>query len=155
MNKENILKLAKRIREAEFANNDSPSKAPFGFNMGYVAHSCGTPSCIAGFGYVMRLEDLLGENIDEKTVDIYTDRFREMLGDYTTYEAVISWLDIPFDDGKKMFEPREILSWVQITPDEAATMLENYVATGQVDWSHTAEMKARNVEGGLTDLVKP
>ena len=149
MNKENILKLADIIAAQPYNNNSNDKQ---GFGMAQVFHTCGTPSCIAGFAVACAMVDHKFVNVRLDLIDHYdTEKaFYKMREDedidWDNYAA--DWLGIPRTNENKtlaseLFMPRDVI-WSLITPLVAATCLRNLAETGKVEWkvalaAHTPE----------------
>lgn len=120
MNKERVLALADLIECQPHVDplGIDPYLEPSGFNMNCFTHSCGTPSCIAGFA----AWEYNGRKINDS--DETESKAREYLGLASYFGA------------KRLFFPtvsgRECAS---ITPQEAAQVLRHLAETGEVDWS--------------------
>jgi len=113
MNKKRLLQLA------DIVENQIHSLSFFdssGFNMRYVQHDCGTPSCIAGF--VLEQSELKWDD------SMY----------YTNHVA--EYLDISHEDAIRLCEPSDIERrfWQDITPSQAAKTIRRLVDTGEVKW---------------------
>ena len=118
MNSERILELADIIE----AQPDVPSGAPAGFNMKWVHHSCGTPSCIAGWA---------------ETLEWSTGNLGQDLG-VTLARAD----DIIMPISREAHFRAEPDRPGYITAAHAAAMLRNLARTGEVDWSVTEYTEA-------------
>lgn len=94
-----------------------------GFNMNWIFHSCGTPSCIAGFASTMK-------------------GFSKRKG--VRYDVeVAKFLNIPEDTACRLCYPKfkHSVTWDKITPRMAVKALEN-VKNGcdaKSVWSHVRE----------------
>ena len=119
MNKEKILEVAAAIRKGD---------ERLGFNMidfytlagwskpDMSGNQCGTVACIAG--WAVFLEDgpealALGRNIERRAAKI---------------------LGLPEDHADRLFSPDHTDRWSSITPDHAASVLEEFAETGKIEW---------------------
>lgn len=111
MNIDRINALADLIEKQPHSKKSDPS----GFNMEYWQHTCGTPSCIAGWAVHMS-----GKDINVGTV----------MGDAQR------WLGLNDVIGDSLFMANGLRSgkrWF-IQPAYAAAVLRHLAATGDVDW---------------------
>jgi hypothetical protein len=107
MHIERILLLADVIEKQPHTQFHARS----GFNMRTYTHSCGSPSCIAGWA-----AELFTENIEGSI--------------FANAQAA---LDITDRQASNLFMVDEI-PWSDITPAHAARTLRNLAATGEVQW---------------------
>lgn len=85
---------------------------------------CGTVCCIAGL-----TQAIWPEEFKDKYLFI---RAAEVLGISDEKFYGRSTLD---DDENSLFYPRKVDNWDKITPAQAAKVIRNLIATGEVDWS--------------------
>lgn len=127
MNKERILELAAVIEAQPY----DPENKGRGFNMSLYMHSCGTPSCIAGYALALQYGD-------------FSESLRHNVGGNYFFHAY-NFLDLDRDIAHKLFEPHEFMpseDWPKITPQEAAGVLRHLAETGSIDWSPVLERLA-------------
>lgn len=133
MNKDRILALADLIEKQPHTVSLHGS----GFCMNYVLHSCGTPSCIAGWA----AWEEEGRPKAVSTPDTGWSlecKAQKYLGLATSVEAELS--DIAYS----LFYPEgdRVDLYDNITPAQAAACLRHLAETGEVDWDHAMGVAA-------------
>lgn len=110
MNIERILQLADVIE----AQPHTDQQADSGFNMNFFAHTCGTPSCIAGWAVHLARPGTYPEN----------------------EELAQEWLELNNQQARQLFwgEGTKRAFLPDITPAHAAFALRHFAETGTVDW---------------------
>jgi hypothetical protein len=111
MNKDRILALATFIEQQP---HERDWCAPSGFGMGAVLHTCGTPSCIAGWA---------GWEAQGRPDTVKGDAE----GDGQEY------LGIDGTTANDLFYPKR-LNYLDITPAQAASVMRELAETGEVNW---------------------
>lgn len=114
MNTQFIHKLANHIETLPHSFYDEG-----GFSMECYTHTCGSPSCIAGWAIYLSNHSLT-------IADNGTD------GD-SLHALAAAILDISDYTANELFTPN--LRWADITPRQAATTLRHLAATGSVEWN--------------------
>lgn len=119
MHKHNVLKLAKRVAELPHHEGRPPYfSAPepiTRFNMN-VTH-CGTVACIGGV-----CREMFGGDTDDLVED-----------------SVTTALEIDYGDALLLCFPNTAISYLKVTPAQAAETLRKLAATGKVNWDHVKE----------------
>lgn len=122
MNEERLKALATRLRETQEAN----------FNLGcwLVERHCGTVACIAGHAALLAggvLED--GDN----GLVVMT-QLEERAGvKMTVHDAATEWLGLTSQQADALFIPHYD-SCMEASPAQAASVVEELIATGLVRW---------------------
>ena len=116
-NVENCQLLLDTLRSLpEIGDNDN------GFDMRNYKHTCGTPSCMAGFATWLK----------QGQPDYITTSAWDIAAEAS------DWLGIPEEEALQLFIPydEDDLDGLDddITPQEAAEVLQNYLDGGVVDW---------------------
>jgi hypothetical protein len=121
-NVENCQLLLDTLRSLPEIGDDTEAD---GFSMAQYKHACGTPSCMAG--YAAWLKEGKPKNMKTKI--------------YQVFDAGAEWLGINYDTAEALFIPykhnkldEQGISTDDITPQEAAEVLQNYLDGGVVDW---------------------
>jgi hypothetical protein len=128
MNVENIRALAARLR-APATQGHFNMGIYFNFNgeenrystVAQDIHTCGTTACIAGFAYIMAKPD--GPSYEADRNWNFTD--------FRGREIAKSWLGITETQAFNLFESNARLD---ITPEQAAQVLDRLAETGEVSW---------------------
>lgn len=105
MNVERIQELAAAIENAEHVAHPSYAKDEAMTGFNMAEWHCGTVGCIGGWAEYL-----------------FADEARESLG-------------ITLRMASDLFWPDDVGPYVEITPLQAAAVLRNLAATGEVDWS--------------------
>ena len=114
MNREAIQQVIDLIR------NSPPG---INFDMSHFAglHDCGTAACIAGYAIAMKVKSYSSD-------DIYA-----VIGaDFIQPAAEI--LGLTYEQGDALFLPGCFDGWEKITPAHAIAVLNDLLATGEVNW---------------------
>lgn len=124
--KERIYLLAQLIENEEHVKKFS---ADSGFNMSYVTHECGTPSCIAGYAVKAAEADPTFDENSHTLKHSYWIAGSYLLGRSNVTQEI--------ETMSALFDPNTPLnySWDRITPKQAAEVMRNFAHTGIIDWS--------------------
>ncbi len=114
MNVERIIALADLIEKQPHTSRDDAS----GFNMVNWHHTCGTPSCIAGWAVAM----LRGDTLGTKKIPLGAGN------------DAADYLGLTNRQSTDLFYP-QLDDWEGITPEDAAHTLRKLAHTGEVEWS--------------------
>lgn len=99
----------------------------FDLSVGVQKTECGTACCIAGavcqFNQPFEVDHLDAWDNDE--ILFY--------GEGSVLERATSLLGISEEDANQLFTPEDVC-WDEVTADEAAKVIRNYLATGVVDY---------------------
>lgn len=126
MNKERILALADLIEKQPHTGEADLS----GFNMEWLTHDCGTPSCIAGWaawendGRPSKMDVDWGFYAVENRAATWMGfaEITEGLSESEDQTFLLFYPQNPYDD------------YHSITPSHAAAVLRNLAETGEVNW---------------------
>lgn len=102
--------LANLIEKLPFTDEDAKD----GFSMTNYNHSCGTPSCIAGWA-------------------AWEANNRHSVRNGEVSSLALEHLEISQDIGEELFYPHGY-SYNRQSPQKAAAVLRHLAATGEVDW---------------------
>lgn len=115
MNIENLKRLADHVDALPL----TPPDADAGFNMSRYTFECGTPACLAGHAWAMAI------NYDPNAVASRHD----------VNTIATEWLDLDDEEADLLFLNTECtLDIARITPQEAATVIRDFIETGEVRW---------------------
>lgn len=127
MNKERILALADLIE----VQPHTTFEAEIGFSMDNWSHSCGTPSCIAGWACAME-KPIDARPISERSLW----HARDYLGLSAEQADALFEPDLRDDEQREDNDHLAVTDlWDAITPSQAADTLRRLAETGEVVWS--------------------
>ena len=134
MNKERLA----MVRDAIAANPD-------GYDQVAWLHSCGTPSCVAGWAAYLSLEEDETLCIVTRDQKAYAHVMRgSLMGEYAIVDDVrvraVNWLELNASQSDGMFMPFPFgEDGVRSpSPNEAVAMLGHAIETGEVLWLEDA-----------------
>lgn len=136
MNKKALLKLAAHIEKQSIGDYHAGE----GFSMYHYFHSCGTPSCVAGYAVALLKPGSLCDVLEHIGGNYHT-RVQKTI-DTASMALGLSKVQASmlFEVGQSHIVPMEeqarhrFLDWGYITPDVAAQCIRTFVKTGEIDW---------------------